>query len=632
MTPKKTTLILLLVLVAAPPARLAFAPRTTAGAVFDTAQLRSEVASFLRQELAAHLEAIPGLDPPPDRIYGALTTGEFSWGAFMRGLAAFAELTGERTLAGRDIANWVGRIGLVEYKAGGKAFSQLYAAQALRHFGADLKTNAVWRQLSDKQRIAWRKLLDPTSFYDPKTRRAVNLPENYLGVAARIAAITHQLGLLEDRRVLDDLLDRAAIQFTDGNLYADDAPPTGRFDRYSNEYARFVWYAAEMAGRQDILRALRPSMTAQMRLWWDLLSPDGYGYAWGRSLGVVSYLDTLEIVAFLGQHPEFRPAPLADLASAYQQAWRWLRRDYNNDRHLLSVFAFGRGNYSYITRQREWQQTGAFFSKIGAAHKALIDALEAERVAAIPSAPALADVSRFESFRRGPDRLAGVWVVRNGPLRFTLPITTGTKPGISDYLPAPHGLPGFAAPVEQIYPAFAPHIELDDGRVIVATDGADEIEPGTDGRSLRIFWRRWAVVGSKPGQLVDPQLTSEVTWRIDGAAISREEKLVASRNLSIRRWWIAIPTTASRSNLVEREGRLWDRFESADGTLEVSTPSADWPIAKSVTAAGDLAVGRGPRGGLPLHLMFESRELRLEANRPVRWRLSLKLSGGEHTT
>ena len=71
-----------------------------------------------------------------------------------------------------------------------------------------------------------------------------------------------------------------------------DPPP---FDRYSNEYARYVWEAAEEAGRKDILEKLRPSLKAQMRLWWDVISEDGYGYNWGRSQGVVSYLDTPEI-------------------------------------------------------------------------------------------------------------------------------------------------------------------------------------------------------------------------------------------------------------------------------------------------------------------------------------------------
>src|SRR5438552_909064 len=88
------------------------------------------------------------------------------------------------------------------------------------------------------QPVATRALRDPLKFYDPETRNVINLPENYLGVAARLAAIDYQLGLLSDRAMLNTLLDRAAHQFTGGALYADDAPPTGRFDRYSNEYAR----------------------------------------------------------------------------------------------------------------------------------------------------------------------------------------------------------------------------------------------------------------------------------------------------------------------------------------------------------------------------------------------------------
>jgi len=199
-----------------------------------------------------------------------------------------------------------------------------------------------------------------------------------------------------------------------------------------------------------------------MRLWWDLIKDDGYGYAWGRSLGVVSYLDTLEIVGFLGQHPEFRPAPLADLASAYLLAWRWLRRDYRDDAHLLSVFAFGRGNYRYISPDREWQQTVGFFGKLADAHMKLMPVLRREHLEKISTRLSLPGVARFVFFNNG-GRKAGVWLVRQGPLSFTLPITTGTQPGVSDYLPAPHGLAGFTAPVEQTYPSLVPHLELEDG-------------------------------------------------------------------------------------------------------------------------------------------------------------------------
>ena len=252
------------------------------------------------------------------------------------------------------------------------------------------------------------------------------------------------------------------MPFTTGALFADDAPPNGRYDRYSNEYARYVWDAAEQANRPDILATLRPSLTTQMKLWWDLVDgDDGYGYPWGRSLGVVSYMDTLEIVAFLAQHPEFRPAPLADLVSQYARAWNYLRHDFKDDRHLLSLFDFGRGNFAYISIDREWQQTTGFLGKVQIANAGLAPVLEREKLTAYPARPSLPNVARFQFFREQGDRVAGVWVVRQSPsMRFALPITTGTRPGVADYLPAPHGLPGFAVPVEQNVPALVPYLEL----------------------------------------------------------------------------------------------------------------------------------------------------------------------------
>ncbi|HEV2860552.1 MAG TPA: hypothetical protein VGX48_06080 [Pyrinomonadaceae bacterium] len=593
-----------------------------AGEMVEAASLRAEVADFIGAELAAHLGDIESLDPPPERVLGAGSGGEYTWGTWARALAAYAELSGRRTLGGRDLAREVARVGLLEERLGGTRFSQLYCVLALRHFGRELERNAVWQSLTEEERARWRKLLDVSAFYDAKGQKVINLPENYLGVAARIASVSHQFSLLKDRALLDGVVTRAAKPFEGGGLYADDAPPTGRFDRYSNEYARFVWNAAEDAGRQDVLDALRPSLKAQMRLWWDLVQPDGYGYAWGRSLGVVSYLDTLEIVAFLARNPEFRPAPLPRLAAAYYQAWRWLRRDYDAKAHRLSVFAFGRGNYAYITRDREWQQTTGFFGKAALAHMLFTEALAKENVTRFPSEVPRPDVARFEFFRRG-ERQAGVWLVRRGPLSFTLPLTTGTKPGVADYLPAPHGLPGFAAPVEQVYPSLVPFVELADGRVLVAADGADEIEPAADGTSLRAVWRRWAALGSKSGRLEDPRITSEVVWRLEGSALTREETLKSAADVTVKSWRVAVPTTAARAEVLFDSGRRRDRFVSDDGTLEVSA-TADWPLAVSLQAAGGGALGRGARGGVPLHLVYEARGLRLKAGEPARWRITLK--------
>ena len=595
--------------------------------VIKTAALRDEVNDFLGKELAAHLSDIKTLEPPPDRVIGALTVGEYSWGTFMRALAAYADTTGKHELAGRDLAKWVGKIGLIEAKSGGKAFSQLYAALALRHFGRDLKTNPLWQGLTPEEQTAWRSLLNPERFYDPRTNKVINLPENYLGVAARIASIDYQHGLSTDRNFLDRLLDRAAVPFTSGALYADDAPPTGRYDRYSNEYARYVWEAAEEAGRKDLLEKLRQSLRSQMRLWWDLVTEDGYGYNWGRSQGIVSYLDTPEIAGFLALHPEFRPASLADIAAHYFQAWHYLRSDYRDDAHLLSLFAFGRGNYAYITREREWQQTTGLFGKLANSHTRLINALEREGVTSFPVVPTLPRVARFEFFRRNNERSAGVWLVRQGALRFALPITTGTKPGVADYLPAPHGLPGFAAPVEQVYAALTPFIELEDGRTIVATDGADAIDPSSDGQSLRVRWSRWALRGGRPGELLDVGLTSEVVWRIDKDTLTREETITAKKPLGIRRWWLTVPSSYANVETEYDKTMRVDRFSSSKGTLEVRMVEANFPMSTRIFAAGDEPLGRGVMGAIPLHLIFDSKNLgNVQPGKQLHTKLTLKVS------
>ncbi len=589
----------------------------------STASFRDEVNTFLGRELAVHLSAIKSLDPPPDQVLGVPTTGEYSWGTFMRALAAYADTTGNRELAGRDLSKWVGQIGLIESRAGSKAFSQLYAALALRHFGRDLKTNPLWQGLTAEEQKAWRSLLNPERFYDPKTNRVINLAENYLGVAARIASIGYELGISNDRAFLDKLLDRAAVPFNDGNVYADDAPPSGRFDRYSNEYARYVWEAAETAGRKDLLDKLRPSLRAQMRLWWDVVSEDGYGYNWGRSQGVVSYLDTPEIAGFLALHPEFRPAPLADIAALYYQAWNYLLHDYGRDTHLLSIFAFGRGNYAYISRDREWQQTTGFFGKLANSHTPIMKALEKEGIASFPTVPSLPEVARFEFFRKAPARAAGVWVVRNRELQFALPITTGPKPGMSDYLPAPHGLPGFAAPVEQVYPSLAPFIQLADERTVVATDGADVIEPSADGRSLRVRWTRWAVVGAPAGKVENVGLTSEVVWRIEGNSLTREETLSSSKPVNISFWSLAVPTSHETVNLdlLKEVGRV--RFDSLAGALDVRMFDANFQMEESIISTGNGPLGRGVHGAIPLHLVYKASDLEVTPNKPLKYKLEL---------
>jgi hypothetical protein len=102
---------------------------TTAWAqdTISTTRFTGEVDAFLGKEMTAHIADIKSLDPPQTRVVGALTTGEYSWGTFMRSAAVTSQLMGADTIAGRDMPRFLGQLGLIEARGGGKAFSQMYA-------------------------------------------------------------------------------------------------------------------------------------------------------------------------------------------------------------------------------------------------------------------------------------------------------------------------------------------------------------------------------------------------------------------------------------------------------------------------------------------------------------------------
>ena len=58
--------------------------------------------------------------------------------------------------------------------------------------------------------------------------------------------------------------------------------------------------------------------------------------------------------------------------------------------------------------------------------------------------------------------------------------------------------------------------------------------------------------------------------------------------------------------------------------MAVSVPQADWPLQASVVATADTPQGRGDRGGLPLHLVLEARDVDIAPGRPMRWTIVLE--------
>src|SRR5579863_8309258 len=89
----------------------AFAQQTSAvPAAVPTEQFTREVTTFLGHELSFHVADVHQLDPPQGLVLNAQTTGEFTWGAYTRAIASYSALSGDETIAGKDIPKYIGQL------------------------------------------------------------------------------------------------------------------------------------------------------------------------------------------------------------------------------------------------------------------------------------------------------------------------------------------------------------------------------------------------------------------------------------------------------------------------------------------------------------------------------------------
>jgi len=134
-----------------------------------------------------------------------------------------------------------------------------------------------------------------------------------------------------------------------------------------------------------------------------------------------------------------------------------------------------------------------------------------------------------------------------------------------------------------------------------------------------VRWNKWAVVGTPSGKVQDVGLVSEVVWRVESGMLTREETLSSKSAVSIRRWWLAVPSMYDRVETDVIKGVRVDRFSSGKGSLEVRMIEASFPLKTSIVASGNSALGRGVHGAIPLHLVFEAKDVQA----PLKYKIAL---------
>ena len=75
-----------------------------------------------------------------------------------------------------------------------------------------------------------------------------------------------------------------------------------------------------------------------------------------------------------------------------------------------------------------------------------------------------------------------------------------------------------------------------------------------------------------------------------------------------------------------------DKFSSSRGNLEVRLMNASFPVTTRVLATGDSPLGRGVRGAIPLHLVFESANWSVEPGKAIKYELTLTVNANLRAT
>ena len=563
----------------------------------------------------APVATIATLDPPPDRVHGALDDRRVLLGhvpARDRRLGRGerrrrrSPAATSRTTAGRRGPGG-GGAGRVLVRAA------LRRARAARASGRDLQTNALWQSLDERQRTAWKRLLDSTrSSTIPRTRKLDRQAENYLGVAARIAPLSHEHGPRTGpgRARTRCSTARRAVRATAGSTRT-----TRRRTAASTATRTVRALRLRSRGPRPDAGTSRSSCSARR-----CARRCGSTGTWSRRTamrtpGAAASASSATSTASSSprssaDEPDLRPAPLADLAAAFAAAWRWLRTTTGTTRTCCRCFASGRGSYAYITpRARVAADRGIPRQADRGAGEASSRRSRARGVTEIPDRVPMAPVARYVSFANG-DRPGGrLGRAPAGRCASPVPFTSRTTAG-------PGGLPARAARPARLRRAGGARERRRSRRSSSSkvgarsstADGADAIEPdrGRPAASQRAG-TGWALVGGREGQREDVGVTSTVTWRLEGGRLRCRETIAAERPITLRRVRIRGAGDGARCEAAGEADALRRRRRASS----VSSPrSARSTCALRCRPAATVPLAAVRARGIPFHRVYEAEDVR----------------------
>lgn len=606
-------------------------PGTIHKEVISNQVLKDSLIQFIGRELTVYLTALKTPENNPETLLGEPFGGDHAKVGLAVTLLDWKDLAQKSQLGPHNLNEWA--IALIKSEAPKTStFGQLFALKALLKLteGKSLEASNFGQKLSYEDKALWNALGDVRSFYDVKRNQIKNgRPRNYFALALLINAYAHKLGLesakpYEDETkfiwtALKDTCLSTLVQ--SGGWMDDDGKNRGRFDRYQFEYHRFLLEAGEVMGDKGLIGKVLPYIKKCHKLWWDQYNPEmGHAAPYGRSLQN-AWDDVWEQTATLSAYPNYAPASMPELASAFLISWNYyIDNQYNSQTHLNKMLEFGKGTYSYAGRNRIFSYTAHSFGKALESAKALLLNLEKQKIFCFNNGLTFKPKSSLYIFKETPKK-SGVWVVRTKKNLITIPFVSGTSAHITDYLTTVHGLKGFQVPVGIPFSAGVPFLE-NEMNMVAPTGPCDSLSISKDSSTLTAVWNTLVDGKGQPSEFASCKAKFEVL----GETIIIEWNFNFKNPDIIRSWQLNFPTSYPIADF--ETGKLfagnWIRENGTEiPSIEVQFES-DFGKPLKVLGTENSALSKGHFSGIPLILDWSGGAKAVSPNVKYQIRLLLR--------
>lgn len=333
-----------------------------------------------------------------------------------------------------------------------------------------------------------------------------SLPRNYVPVLARCELARHMLGLTAPVEVLNQLVARTRLLFTEqsGGFVDDARHRAGRFDIYTADCYLFAAPLADRLG--DVWKRGASHALGLVEL---VEAHNGAAIPWGRSAGALALCLTLEMAALGFEHGLIPGSAAAAWLGRAQRAFATLRDWFAGG---LIRAHHHRSPYAYRGPARRLQMTFDCLGKMALAAAGLVGAPEPEQAINEP-------VDRllwFDDARRH-----GVWSYRSEELAFVLPLVGATT---TDYLPALQSPGLFEVPVDSPLATGLP-FAIKNGVTFAPAGAPASVEKHQAGIAVEHHgWHRTGEVNAH-FDTVGLAARRRAVYRVRGRAVSVEEEL-----------------------------------------------------------------------------------------------------------